>query len=689
MERGADVTIDELLRHRGWVHALARHLVHDDLEDVVQDVWVGAMERSPGRLDRPRAWLFKVLVNRARSRARADGRRRAREVAAGAWADRPATPEESASRTELHQMLAGFISELPEPYRHVVYLRYFEDREPSEIARLLDTPAGTVRWRLKEALTRLRARLDERHAGDRRIWVGLLQPIATPWPRRSTQRIPAWAGVGSMALLGLAAAGYLMIGDGGSRPPGEPLVGLHEDSARNEIPGAPQLPRLAAALPFAAEDRSCPGVEPIRAEVARLNRLLDPWRIPTEIFAEGEPNAILEARARPLFQELFRGAAQGCRHSVSCRATVCEITVLTPHGLSRSACQPRPMIKGLREYLSSGISSGGGSARPTFDHLEGKAYTTSRMIRRFHREDGRPVPRDQRPTLPKARVDLGSPRPPRPDGLSKVCSAQWERQSRDLDRLEDWITNIFAHDVFEASRANVALTGRIKVWAGKVLGRSPSELPLEVSCRARVCRLSPQARVDAGGTGWNCPELHGQARAACAPDAGDADWYQAIRKNARSLGRLEEPARDRDGFKPAYLIVPRAAEDERPSPWKAVVAFMDSFDWRGGLLACEARHPDRGTLIVMLHVPETTGLETPVNRPSLHVGGPMAGTRLGRCVVDLFTSAAALFTTPAVKGGAVFRMDLEFPFDASLLEAKLERTRRRYEVEEAMPGLAP
>ena len=56
----------------------------------------------------------------------------------------------------MHRLLAELVAELPDEYRQVVHLRYVEEREPADIARLLQQPPGTIRWRLHEAMSRLR-----------------------------------------------------------------------------------------------------------------------------------------------------------------------------------------------------------------------------------------------------------------------------------------------------------------------------------------------------------------------------------------------------------------------------------------------------------------------------------------------------------------------------------------------------
>jgi hypothetical protein len=69
------------------------------------------------------------------------------------------------------------VKELDEPWRTTIVLRFFERREPAEIARAQGVPVGTVRSRTSEALRRLRQRLDEAHGGRREEWRYLLLPI--------------------------------------------------------------------------------------------------------------------------------------------------------------------------------------------------------------------------------------------------------------------------------------------------------------------------------------------------------------------------------------------------------------------------------------------------------------------------------------------------------------------------------
>ncbi|HEY0712877.1 MAG TPA: sigma-70 family RNA polymerase sigma factor, partial [Polyangia bacterium] len=175
--------LDSLLAHKEWLFRLARHLVHGDhAEDVAQETWVAALRSPPEPGRPPRPWLAEVLRNFVRKRARTEMRRSGREAAVGEMATTSASPEELYERVEQQQRLVERVMALEEPERRIVLMRYFEDRSATEIAQHLGIPAGTVRWRLKEALEGLRHQLDREHGGDRRAWGALLLPMAGALP---------------------------------------------------------------------------------------------------------------------------------------------------------------------------------------------------------------------------------------------------------------------------------------------------------------------------------------------------------------------------------------------------------------------------------------------------------------------------------------------------------------------------
>jgi RNA polymerase sigma-70 factor (ECF subfamily) len=169
--------VEELLRHAAWMRRLAGTLVRDRAlaDDLAQETWVQALQHPPRAGETVRPWLGEVLRNVLRGRLRSEKRRDAREQASDTL---PApSAEELVGSVELHKLLAGEVLALDEPYRSTLLLRFYEGLSAAEIAEKASLPAGTVRWRLKEGLDQLRARLDRKHEGDRAAWLRALAPL--------------------------------------------------------------------------------------------------------------------------------------------------------------------------------------------------------------------------------------------------------------------------------------------------------------------------------------------------------------------------------------------------------------------------------------------------------------------------------------------------------------------------------
>jgi RNA polymerase sigma-70 factor (ECF subfamily) len=170
--------LEEVLAHSAWIRRLAQRLVADaaDRDDVVQDAWLEAVQHAP-RARALQPWLSGVLRNVARMDRRSAGRRRARETV-DETAPPGSTPEQMVERVEIEREVAAALLEVDEPYRATLLWRYYDDLSAAEISRRSGVPAGTVRWRLKQGLELLRARLDARFKGDRRRWALALVPTA-------------------------------------------------------------------------------------------------------------------------------------------------------------------------------------------------------------------------------------------------------------------------------------------------------------------------------------------------------------------------------------------------------------------------------------------------------------------------------------------------------------------------------
>ena len=154
MMTGVDDDVAVYRRHADELMRYATALVGpSDAPDVVIDGVLAAFA-TPGWstvLNR-RAYLYRAVLHRAIS-ARRSNERRARREAIAAVEER-VPPQESS--IDAHRALAH----LSPQQRAVVYLTYWDDLAPSQIAVLLDVSDGTVRKQLARARDQLRRILD-------------------------------------------------------------------------------------------------------------------------------------------------------------------------------------------------------------------------------------------------------------------------------------------------------------------------------------------------------------------------------------------------------------------------------------------------------------------------------------------------------------------------------------------------
>ena len=199
-----------MLEHTRFLRVLARSLVTDPhrAEDLVQDTWLTALERPPEDRGTMRAWLARVLQNRAYNVLSRERARPAREdVAEQERPARSAGPVEV--QLDLQATIVRALKELREPYRSTLYQRYYLERGPIEIARHDGVPVKTVKTRLRRGLDSLRERLDREHGGDRSAWCALLLPFAFP---EGLPTAPPVAATSAPTVTGGSLAGWTLFG---------------------------------------------------------------------------------------------------------------------------------------------------------------------------------------------------------------------------------------------------------------------------------------------------------------------------------------------------------------------------------------------------------------------------------------------------------------------------------------------
>jgi RNA polymerase sigma-70 factor, ECF subfamily len=156
-------------RHSGAAFSLAYRMCGRKAmaEDVVQEAFM-SLWRSGARYDRRRGsvrnWVLGVVHNRAIDAFRRGMVRESRNVSDEGLADRLAASEQTeleVARREEARHVRVALDELPTEQRQVIELAYFGGFTQTQIAEMLELPAGTVKGRMRLGLTKMRMALAE------------------------------------------------------------------------------------------------------------------------------------------------------------------------------------------------------------------------------------------------------------------------------------------------------------------------------------------------------------------------------------------------------------------------------------------------------------------------------------------------------------------------------------------------
>ena len=148
--------------HATDIHAyLTRRVGSDSADDLLADVWIGAYKsrhRYEGEWSEARPWLYGIARYTVFSywRTRRATNTGSIEISDDPW---PAV-EDCLNAKELGPLLYKAIQELPGNEREVLLLTAWEELSPTEIALVLDVPAGTIRSRLHRARKFVKCQLE-------------------------------------------------------------------------------------------------------------------------------------------------------------------------------------------------------------------------------------------------------------------------------------------------------------------------------------------------------------------------------------------------------------------------------------------------------------------------------------------------------------------------------------------------
>ena len=173
--------------HHGSLLRLALTFVTDRgaAEEVVQETWLGVikgLQSFEGRSSL-KTWIFRILVNRARTRGARDSRLLTfsalessqgeeseladRFTSQGRWLHPPGNwaeqnPEDLLLRRETQDRLQTAIANLPASQRAVITLRDIEGLDSPDVCNVLGISETNQRVLLHRARTKVRAALDDR-----------------------------------------------------------------------------------------------------------------------------------------------------------------------------------------------------------------------------------------------------------------------------------------------------------------------------------------------------------------------------------------------------------------------------------------------------------------------------------------------------------------------------------------------
>jgi RNA polymerase sigma-70 factor (ECF subfamily) len=161
-------------RYQAKVFSTALHYTHDheDARDLTQEIFIklyNNLQNYKGKASFS-TWLYRIAVNRCIDWTRKKKLQTVSAIYDGSEeeidiyetiADSSWEPEETLIKQENMNFMRKVVDDLPEIYKTVIILYYFEDFSPQEISNITGVPRRTIETRLYRGKNLLKLRLEE------------------------------------------------------------------------------------------------------------------------------------------------------------------------------------------------------------------------------------------------------------------------------------------------------------------------------------------------------------------------------------------------------------------------------------------------------------------------------------------------------------------------------------------------
>jgi len=161
-------------RYQSKVFSTAFHYTHDHEEarDLTQEIFIklyNNLQKYKGKASFS-TWLYRIAVNRCIDWTRKKKPQTVSAISDGGEeeldiydtiADSGGGPEEALIKQENAVYLRKLVESLPEIYKTVIILYYFEDFSPQEISEIIGVPKRTIDTRLFRGKNLLKLRMEE------------------------------------------------------------------------------------------------------------------------------------------------------------------------------------------------------------------------------------------------------------------------------------------------------------------------------------------------------------------------------------------------------------------------------------------------------------------------------------------------------------------------------------------------